>query len=255
MAEFSPESLPWNRELPAIAEKIDAPHGTTIVCAVFADGVIIAGDRRVTMGSSIAHRQFDKVFPTDDYSAIGIAGSAGTAVEIAKLFQLELEHYQKVDGAQLSLAGKANRLSTMIRANLAMAMQGLVVVPIFAGFDLEQAKGRIFTFDVTGGRTEETGFAAVGSGSVAARGAMKKLYREGMTAADVKLLVIQALYDAADEDSATGGLDFTRNIYPLVGVLTEEGYSRLTETEVAEVARSVQDGRAERPDGPQAPLR
>ncbi|BBA96163.1 putative 20S proteasome beta-subunit [Actinacidiphila reveromycinica] len=252
LGEHSPELLPGNRALPAVKGAVELPHGTTIVAAVFDSGVVLAGDRRATMGNVIAQRDIEKVFPADEYSAVGIAGTAGLAVEMVKLFQLELEHYEKIEGATLSLEGKANRLSTMIRGNLAMAMQGLAVVPLFAGYDTDRAKGRIFSYDVTGGRTEEVNFASTGSGSVFARGSLKKLHRSGQTERQTVTAVIQALYDAADDDSATGGPDLTRQIFPIVTVITEDGFRRLDESEVAAIARSVLDGRLEHPDGPQA---
>jgi proteasome beta subunit len=252
LGEHSPDLLPGNRSLPPLKGAVELPHGTTIVAAVFDGGVILAGDRRATMGNVIAQRDIEKVFPADEFSAVGIAGTAGLAVEMVKLFQLELEHYEKIEGATLSLEGKANRLSTMIRGNLGMALQGLAVVPLFAGYDTEREKGRIFSYDVTGGRSEETGFAATGSGSVFARGALKKLYRKDLGERQIVTAVIQALYDAADDDSATGGPDLTRRIFPIVSVITEEGFRRLPEPEVSEIARSVLDGRLERPDGPQA---
>jgi proteasome beta subunit len=252
LGDHSPELLPGNRPVPVVKGAIELPHGTTIVAATFAGGVILAGDRRATMGNIIAQRDIEKVFPADEFSAVGIAGTAGLAVEMVKLFQLELEHYEKIEGATLSLEGKANRLSTMIRGNLGMALQGLAVVPLFAGYDTERAKGRIFSYDVTGGRSEEVGFASTGSGSVFARGALKKLYRSDLSEQELTTAVIQALYDAADDDSATGGPDLTRRIYPIITVITEEGFRRLPDSDVAAIARSVVDGRLERPDGPQA---
>jgi proteasome beta subunit len=252
LGEHSPELLPGNRTLPPLKGAVELPHGTTIVSATFDGGVILAGDRRATMGNIIAQRDMEKVFPADEYSAVGIAGTAGLAVEMVKLFQLELEHYEKIEGATLSLEGKANRLSTMIRGNLSMALQGLAVVPIFAGYDTDREKGRIFSYDVTGGRSEEVGFAATGSGSVYARGTLKKLYRKDLTERQLSTAVIQALYDAADEDSATGGPDIARRVYPLITVMTEEGFRRLPEAEVAAIAREVIDARLELPDGPQA---
>jgi proteasome beta subunit len=206
------------------------------------------------MGNVIAQRDIEKVFPADEYSAVGIAGTAGLAVEMVKLFQLELEHFEKVEGTQLSLEGKANRLSTMIRSNLGMALQGLAVVPLFAGYDVDRDKGRIFSYDVTGGRSEEQGYAATGSGSVFARGAMKKLFRDDLSEAEATTLVVQALYDAADDDSATGGPDVARRIYPIVTVITEDGFRRLTDDESSEIARSVLQRRLEQPDGPRAAL-
>ncbi|MFF0743587.1 proteasome subunit beta [Streptomyces sp. NPDC004111] len=254
LGEHSPELLPGNRVLPPVQGVVEAPHGTTIVAASFPGGVVLAGDRRATMGNMIAQRDIEKVFPADEYSAVGIAGTAGLAVEMVKLFQLELEHFEKVEGAQLSLEGKANRLSTMIRSNLGMAMQGLAVVPLFAGYDLDREKGRIFSYDVTGGRSEELGYAATGSGSVFARGSMKKLYRTDLSEQETTTLVIQALYDAADDDSATGGPDVARRIYPIVTVITEDGFRRLTDEESAELARAILEKRLEQPDGPRASL-
>ncbi|WP_369696712.1 proteasome subunit beta [Streptomyces sp. XD-27] len=250
----APELLPGNRPLPPVQGAVEAPHGTTIVGATFPGGVVLAGDRRATMGNVIAQRDIEKVFPADEYSAVGIAGTAGLAVEMVRLFQLELEHFEKVEGVQLSLEGKANRLSTMIRSNLGMAMQGLAVVPIFAGWDVDREKGRIFSYDVTGGRSEEVGFAATGSGSIFARGSLKKLYREDLTEEQAATAVVQALYDAADDDSATGGPDLARRIYPIVTVITDEGFKRLTEAEVSEIARAVYERRLEQPDGPRAAL-
>jgi proteasome beta subunit len=254
LSDHSPEMLPGNRSLPPLQGAVQAPHGTTIVGVTFPGGVVLAGDRRATMGNMIAQRDIEKVFPADEYSAVGIAGTAGLAVEMVKLFQLELEHFEKVEGAQLSLEGKANRLSTMIRSNLAMAMQGLAVVPIFAGYDVDRGKGRIFSYDVTGGRSEETGFSSTGSGSVFARSAMKKLYRDDLTEEQATTLVVQALYDAADDDSATGGPDVARKIYPIVTVITEDGFRRLSEDESSGIARSIIEHRLERPDGPRAEL-
>ena len=254
LSDHSPEMLPGKRSLPPLQGAIEAPHGTTIVAASFPGGVVLAGDRRATMGNMIAQRDIEKVFPADEYSAVGIAGTAGLAVEMVKLFQLELEHFEKVEGAQLSLEGKANRLSTMIRSNLAMAMQGLAVVPLFAGFDVDREKGRIFSYDVTGGRSEEVGYAATGSGSIFARGSMKKLYRDDLTEQQTLTLVVQALYDAADDDSATGGPDVARRIYPIVTVITDEGFRKLTDAESAEIARAVLERRMEQPDGPRAAL-
>ncbi|MER6096287.1 proteasome subunit beta [Streptomyces sp. NPDC001728] len=252
LADHSPELLPGGRKLPEGV--VQAPHGTTIVAATFPGGVVLAGDRRATMGNMIAQRDIEKVFPADEFSAVGIAGTAGLAVEMVKLFQLELEHFEKVEGVTLSLEGKANRLSTMIRGNLGMAMQGLAVVPLFAGWDEGKEKGRIFSYDVTGGRSEEHGYAATGSGSIFARGSMKKLYRADLTEQQATTLVVQALYDAADDDSATGGPDMARRIFPIVTVITDEGYRRLTEAESSALARSITERRLEEPDGPRAAL-
>jgi proteasome beta subunit len=254
LTQQAPELLPARRAIPATDAAGLAPHGTTIVAATFPGGVVMAGDRRATMGNIIAQRDIEKVFPADEFSCVGIAGAAGLAVELVRLFQLELEHYEKIEGSQLSMDGKANRLATLIRSNLGMAMQGLAVVPLFAGYDLAKAYGRIFSYDVTGGRYEETAFHSVGSGSLFARGALKKLYREDLDEEGCVTALVQALYDAADDDSATGGPDMTRRIFPVVGVITADGYRRLTDDEVAAIADRVIAARMQRPDGPAASL-
>lgn len=254
LATVQPELLPSRRPLPPGNAAELAPHGTTIVAATFPGGVVMAGDRRATMGNIIAQRDIEKVFPADEYSCVGIAGTAGLAVEMVRLFQTELEHYEKIEGTTLSMDGKANRLSALIRGNLGMAMQGLAVVPLFAGFDLNGGLGRIFSYDVTGGRYEETAFHSVGSGSMFARGALKKLYREDLDQTQCVTAVIQALYDAADDDSATGGPDLARRIFPIVSVITAEGHTRLSEQEVAAIADQVVAARMRRPDGPAASL-
>jgi proteasome beta subunit len=211
------------------------------------------------MGNYIAQRDIEKVFHADEYSCVGIAGAAGIAIEMVRLFQVELEHYEKIEGATLSLEGKANRLALMIRGNLGMAMQGMAVVPLFAGYDLDATDlaqaGRLFSYDVTGGRYEEQKFHSVGSGSLFARGALKKLWRDDLSAEDAALCAVQSLYDAADEDSATGGPDLTRRIFPVVSTVTAEGYRRLSEEEVGAVVDTVVAARMESPGGPQAPLR
>jgi proteasome beta subunit len=254
LAEQAPDLLPGRRAVPQGNAGDLAPHGTTIVAATFPGGLLIAGDRRATMGNIIAQRDIEKVFPADEYSAVGIAGSAGLAVEMVRLFQTELEHYEKIEGSTLSLDGKANRLSALIRGNLGMAMQGLAVVPLFAGFDTDTGQGRIFSYDVTGGRYEETSFYSVGSGSLFAKGSLKKLYRDDLSETDCVTVAIHALYDAADDDSATGGPDLTRRIFPVIRVITAEGGRRLSDEEVAEIADRVIAGRMRRPDGPAAPL-
>ena len=254
LGQQAPELLPGRRTLPGADLAAEAPHGTTVVATTFSDGVVMAGDRRSTMGNIIAQRDVEKVFPADDFSCVGIAGAAGVAVEMVRLFQLELEHYEKIEGSVLSLDGKANRLSHMIRGNLGMAMQGLAVLPLFAGFDLELNKGRIFSYDVTGGRSEEHTYYSVGSGSLFARGALKKLFRDDLTSDDAATVCVQSLYDAADDDSATGGPDLSRKIFPVVAVVDSRGYRRLPEDDVAAVVTSVVEGRNQRPDGPQAPL-
>ena len=249
----APDVLPAPAGTTTAVDRL-TPHGTTIVAATFPGGVVVAGDRRATMGNVIAQRDIEKVFPADEFSIIGIAGAAGLAVELVGLFQVELEHYEKLEGAPLSLVGKANRLATLIRQNLALAMQGLVVVPLFAGWDVATAQGRIFSYDATGGRYEEHAFFSVGSGSVFARGSLKKLYRPDFTAAECALALVQALYDAADDDSATGGPDLTRKIYPVVLVATADGVQRVSESQVAEMVGAMMASRNERPDGPGAPL-
>ena len=250
----APDLLPSRRAVPQGDAGDLAPHGTTIVAATFAGGVVMAGDRRATMGNIIAQRDIEKVFPADEYSVVGIAGTAGLAVEMVRLFQTELEHYEKIEGTTLSMDGKANRLAALIRANLGMAMQGLAVVPLFAGFDLSAGQGRILSYDVTGGRYEETAFHSVGSGSLFARGSLKKLYRDDLDAEGAVTAVIQALYDAADDDSATGGPDLTRRIFPVVHVITAEGGRRMGDDEVSAIADRMIAARMQRPDGPAAPL-
>ena len=245
LAGYAPDLLPGRRPLPAGAVP-EAPHGTTIVTLAFDGGVVVAGDRRATMGPTIASREIEKVFPADDFSAVGIAGSAGLALEMVRLFQLELEHYEKIEGALLSLDGKANRLATMIRGNLGLAMQGLAVVPVFAGYDLDRGAGRIFSYDITGGRYEEHEHHSVGSGSVFARGALKKLWRPGLDTGGAIRVAVEALFDAADDDSATGGPDTVRRIWPVVATVTAAGYLRVPEADLAEVVGGVlEDRRAE----------
>ena len=254
--EYSPEILPATRTLPAAAALPgggpgagEPPHATTIVALVFADGVVMAGDRRATAGPMIAQRDIQKVFQTDEHSCAGIAGTAGLAVEMIRLFQVELEHFEKLEGTLMSFEGKANRLSTMIRANLGMAMQGLAVVPLFAGYDLDAGRGRIVGYDITGGRSEEHDHHTVGSGSLFARGSLKKLYRPGMSEAETVRVAVEALWDAADDDSATGGPDLLRKIWPVVGVTTAEGYRRVPDAELEPVVEAVVAGRRGNPGG------
>lgn len=252
----APDMMPGRRTLgPGI---VDAPHGTTIVSVTFDGGVVMAGDRRATMGNIIAQRDIEKVFQADEHSCVGIAGTAGLAIELVRLFQVELEHYEKLQGATLSLEGKANRLSMMIRGNLPMAMQGLAVVPLFAGYDLLVADptkaGRIFSFDITGGRYEEHSFHAVGSGSMFARGALKKFFREDFTQQEAVRACVESLYDAADDDSATGGPDLTRQIYPVVVSCTIDGFHRVADDQLHDIVTRVVDARMTRPGGPAAPL-
>lgn len=226
-------------------DAVEIRHGTTIVAIRYVDGVIMAGDRRATEGYSIAHRAIEKVFPADRHSAVSIAGAAGPALEMVKLFQTNLEHYEKVEGVALSLEGKANQLGGMIRDNLPMAMQGLAVVPIFAGYDLRRRTGRIFTYDVTGGRYEEADFHATGSGGRDARTTIKLAWTEGMDRDSAIELAVQGLYEAAEEDSATGGPDPVRGIYPTVATVTADGFERVGEPEVAERFKALIDRKME----------
>ena len=236
--ERAPELIPSSRTLPP-GGSLDTPHGTTIVAVTSSTGLVMAGDRRATMGNIIANRDMEKVFAADEYSTVGIAGTAGIAVELVKLFQVELEHYEKIEGTLMSLEGKANRLATMIRGNLGMAMQGLAVVPVFGGFDIERGCGRIFSYDVTGGCYEEHHHHSVGSGSLFARGAMKKLWRPDMSADEAVEVAVEALYDAADDDSATGGPDVHRRIWPTVAVVDVEGARFLEDQDLAGVVGVV----------------
>jgi proteasome beta subunit len=185
---------------------------------------------------------------------MGYAGTGSMGIEFVRLFQVELEHYEKMEGRSLSLEGKANRLAFMVRGNLGAAMQGLVVVPLFVGYDEDSGHGRIFSYDVAGGPYEESRFYSIGSGSLFARGALKKLYVDNMPARDAVLACVQALYDAADDDSATGGPDLTRRIFPVIATVTADGFRKLPDAEAAEVAEQVVQSRMIRPDGPAAPL-
>lgn len=230
---LDPFSAPPSRQVEG-PPAFEVRHGTTIVALLYADGVVMAGDRRATAGSSIAHRTMDKVHPADRHSGVAIAGAAGPAMEMVRLFQLQLEHYEKVEGSPLSLEGKANQLAQMVRSNLGMAMQGFVVVPLFAGYDLRRGTGRIYTYDPTGGRYEETEFHADGSGGRDARTTIKLGWRPGLPRAEAIELAVKALWEAADEDSATGGPDAVRGIYPTVATITEAGFEQLPEAEVAE---------------------
>jgi proteasome beta subunit len=233
----------------------ELPHATTIVAAVCDGGVVLAGDRRATAGNMIAKRDVEKVFRSDEFSGMGYAGTGSVGIEFVRLFQVELEHYEKMEGRSLSLEGKANRLAWMVRGNLAAAMQGLVVVPLFAGYDEDTGQGRIFSYDVAGGPYEEHRFYSIGSGSLFARGALKKLYLDNMPARDAVLACVQALYDAADDDSATGGPDLTRRIFPVIATITADGYRKLPDAESEQISEEVVQERMARPDGPPAQLR
>ena len=233
----------------------DLPHGTTIVAATCDHGVVLAGDRRATLGSMIAKRDLEKVFRGDEFSALGYAGTGSVGIEFVRLFGVELEHYEKMEGRSLSLEGKANLLARMVRGNLAAAMQGLVVVPLFVGYDEDSGQGRIFSYDPFGGPYEEHRYYSIGSGSPFAMSALKKLYTDGMPADDAVLASVQALYDAADDDSATGGPDLSRRIFPVVATITADGFRKLSEAEAEDVAGQVVRQRMAQPDGPRAQLR
>ncbi|MPV49906.1 proteasome subunit beta [Pseudactinotalea sp. HY160] len=246
LGAHAPELLPHAADARAAAPA--TAHATTIVALTYAGGMVMAGDRRATMGTTIAHRQIEKVFPADEFSAIGIAGTAGLAIDLVRLFQLELEHYEKIEGSLLSLEGKANRLATMVRANLPLALQGLAAVPLFGGYDEGRGIGRIFSYDVVGGRYEEQDHHSVGSGSVYARGSLKKQWRHGMGAAEAIEVALHALVDAADEDSATGGPDAARGIYPMVATVSAEGYRPVTQADLAASTDRIERARAARPE-------
>ena len=245
LAAHDPALLPVpGPAVPGQAPVGGAPHATTIVAMTTAAGVVMAGDRRATAGSMIAHRDMEKVYPADAHACVGIAGTAGIAVEMVRLFQVELEHHEKIEGVPLSLEGKANRLSTMVRANLGAAMSGLAAVPLLAGHDLAaaargEAAGRIYSYDVTGGRYAEADHHAIGSGSVFARGSLKKRWRPGLDEADAIAVALEALLDAADDDSATGGPDTVRGIYPLVAVVDADGYRRVGQDELAAATEAL----------------
>ena len=220
------------------------PHGTTIVALKYPGGVLIAGDRRSTQGNMIAGRDVQKVYVTDDYTATGIAGTAAIAVEFARLYAVELEHYEKLEGVPLTFAGKVNRLAIMVRGNLAAAMQGLVALPLLVGFDIDdpdsEKAGRIVSFDAAGGwNLEEEGYQSVGSGSIFAKSSVKKLYSQVTDADSAVRVAIEALYDAADDDSATGGPDLVRGIFPTAVTIGVDGAVNVPEQRIAELAREV----------------
>jgi proteasome beta subunit len=253
-----PHLLPGRRydgePVPALGGH-DFTHGTTIVALLFAGGVVIAGDRRATSGNVIAQRDIEKVFVTDNYSAAGIAGAAGIGVELVRLFTVELEHYEKIEGVPLSFDGKSNKMASMVRGNLGAAMQGLAAIPLFVGYDLDAPDpargGRIVNYDVTGHRSDETlGYHAIGSGSVFARSALKKRHDVSADLGTAVRNAVEALYDAADDDTATGGPDLTRHIYPVVVSVTgAEGAVRRPEAEIEAVVRAVVADRTENPGG------
>jgi proteasome beta subunit len=225
--------------------ELGVPHGTTVLAVRFADGVVMAGDRRAVEGFQIADERIEKVFPVDEYATVAIAGAAGQATEIVRLFQTEVEHYEKVEGDHLSLEGKANRLGQMIRSNLPQAMQGLVVVPLFAGFDLQSGEGRIFRYDVTGGRWEEADYHATGSGGLFARGTLKKRWQPGLDRSTALRAAVEALYDASQEDVATGGPNLRMGLYPSVKIVSRAGIEVVTDDEIRSEFEAILEGSAE----------
>ncbi|MFT4199668.1 proteasome subunit beta [Gordonia sp. (in: high G+C Gram-positive bacteria)] len=251
LSHHAPELLPGRRVerhgvAPGTADSV--PHGTTIVAVAYPGGVVIAGDRRATAGNLIATRDIQKVFITDDYSAAGIAGTAGIAVEMVKLFTVELEHYEKIEGVPLTLDGKVSRMAAMVRGNLGAALQGLAAIPLLVGYDADgdkpSARGRIFSFDVAGDRHEEFGgYQAIGSGSVFAKSSLKKLYRGDLTADEALSIAVEALYDAADDDSATAGPDTVRQIFPTAVTVGPEGADEVPAERIAAAARDIIDRR------------
>ncbi len=241
----APALLPQSAAQPT--ERVSLPMGTTVLALRYQAGVVMAGDRQATEGYQVASRRIEKVYATDEHSAVAIAGAAGPCIEMVRLFQTELAHYEKIEGMHLSLEGKANRLAQMVRGNLPMAMQGLIVVPLFAGHELRRNEGRIFKYDVAGGRYEETDFYAIGSGGKDARSSLKKLYRAGLSEDEGVRAAVEALYDAADEDRGTGGPDFVRGIYPTLKLVTVAGVQDVSEDRVAAACKAVAEARQANP--------
>jgi proteasome beta subunit len=235
-----PEAMPASVQLGAV----DVPQGTTVLGLRYAKGIVMAGDRRATSGYTIADAKMKKVFAADDFSAIAIAGAAGQAVETVRLFQLELEHYEKLTGDRLSLEGKANRLAQMIRANFPLAVQGLVVVPLFGGYDEGRNEGRLFYYDATGGRWEEQDYQATGSGAQPAKNSLKKRWRPGLDHDEAMRVAVEALIDAAEDDVATGGPDLARGIFPVVVTVTAQGATESADEDVATAVRAVVETRS-----------
>ena len=223
--------------------EIEIPEATTVLAVKYRDGVVMAGDRRATAGNVIAHRRVQKVFAADEYSAVAISGTAGMAAELIKLFQTELEHYEKIEGTRLSLEGKANYLARMVRNHLPLAFQGLVVVPLFCGFDKSTDSGRLYTFDVVGGRYEEQDYATTGSGGPEAKSFIKTAYDPDMDESAALRVAIEALVAAAEEDTATGGPDLKRKIYPNVVTVTEAGFTEIDDDRIAAIATEALEAR------------
>ena len=214
---------------------LDALEGTTIIAAVYEEGVVIAGDRQATAGFQVGERRIQKVFDIDEHSAIAVAGVASICIEMAKLFQVQVEFYEKIEGAFLSLEGKANYLSNMLKSNLQLAIQGLIVIPLFAGYDLKRKCGHIYKYDIAGGRYEQESYDAEGSGGKDARSSLKKLYRPDMSREDILKVVVAALWDAADEDLGTAGPDLLRNIFPIIKTITHSGIKDVDESEIKDL--------------------
>ena len=231
-----------------VGAALGIPHATTCVALRYDGGVVMAGDRRATSGNIISHRTMEKVVQADRHSGVAIAGSAGPAMEMVKMFQLQLEHYEKVEGSALSLDGKANQLSAMVRGNLPAAMQGMVVVPIFAGYDLLRSSGRLWDFDATGGRYEEKDFVATGSGSLHAGTVIKVGYQPDLDRSAAIDLAARSLWEAADADSATGGPDLRRGVFPVVASIDVDGWARVDDDELATRYRAIIDGLSDGPD-------
>jgi proteasome beta subunit len=228
-----------NFSVPEGATTPSAPEGTTVLALRYPDGVVMAGDRRATEGNLVAHRRIRKVFRADHYSAVAIAGTAGLAIDMVKLFQVELEHYEKIEGIRLSLEGKASFLARLVRGQLPLAFQGLVVVPLFAGYDERLEIGRVYSFDVVGGRYEEIDFGSTGSGSRLARSYLRTAYEDDLTSDDAAQLAVQALVSASQEDTATGGPDFRRGIFPNVVRIDSDGVEELSDDVIAPIAESA----------------
>src|SRR6476619_1156743 len=241
LRQVSPGAVPLTATQPG-ATPFEITHATTVVAIRSADGVVMAGDRRATAGIAIANRRIEKVFAADEHSGVAIAGAAGPAVEMVRLFQVQLRHYEKVEGEQLSLEGKANQLAQMVRANLPAAMQGFIVIPLFAGYDHRRQRGRVFSYDATGGKYEEADYMANGSGGVHAKNWIKAGWSEGITSDDAVALGIRSLFAAADEDAATGGPDLIRGIYPMVAIIDADGFRLLDDDDVATRAQDLLGG-------------
>jgi proteasome beta subunit len=245
-------AAPWPRRVRCsriVDHRPGFPHGTTVLAVTYPDGVVVAGDRRATAGNLIAARDLEKVHPADDHTAVAFAGAVGPALRLVRLFQIELEHFEKIEGVPMSFSAKARQLDAIVRTNLELAMQGMAVAPLLAGYDLDAGRGRVFRVEPTGGAFEEHDYAGIGSGSPFAVSALKKLHRPDLTEAEAARVCVEALYDAADDDTATGGPDLTRAIFPVVAAVTAHGFRRYPDGEAAEVARRVVEGRLVDPTG------